>query len=92
MEKIILYEGKARRIYNIPDKKEYLLPRSIRLVDFKLEFGRDNNGKIILADEISPDTCWFWNTETNKLLDKNLFRFDLGNLIDGYNEIVRRIK
>jgi len=71
---------------------EYLKSKSIKLVDFKLEFGRDIEGNVILADEISPDTCRFWDSETNKKLDKDIFRLDLGNLIDGYREIAGRIK
>jgi len=64
----------------------------IKLVDFKVEFGRssqDNN--IILADEISPDTCRLWDTTTEKKLDKDIFRKDLGNLIEGYQEVARRL-
>ena len=62
----------------------------IKLVDFKLEFGTVN-GKIILADEISPDTCRLWDATTDKKLDKDLFRKDLGNLIEGYQEVARRL-
>ena len=64
----------------------------IKLVDFKLEFGRsgqDNN--IILADEISPDTCRLWDSSTEKKLDKDIFRKDLGNLIEGYQEVAKRL-
>ncbi len=64
----------------------------IKLVDFKVEFGRssqDNN--IILADEISPDTCRLWDSTTEKKLDKDIFRKDLGNLIEGYQEVARRL-
>ena len=64
----------------------------IKLVDFKVEFGRstqDNN--IILADEISPDTCRLWDSRTEKKLDKDIFRKDLGNLIEGYQEVARRL-
>ena len=64
----------------------------IKLVDFKVEFGRssqDNN--IILADEISPDTCRLWDSTTEKILDKDIFRKDLGNLIQGYQEVARRL-
>lgn len=66
--------------------------RNIRVVDFKLEFGRDTEGNIILADEISPDTCRFWDVETNEKLDKDRFRFDLGKVEDAYEEILKRIK
>ena len=64
----------------------------IKLVDFKVEFGRssqDNN--IILADEISPDTCRLWDTKTERKLDKDIFRKDLGNLVDGYQEVAKRL-
>ena len=66
----------------------------IKLVDFKVEFGRlDKNGKkdIILADEISPDTCRLWDATTDKKLDKDRFRKDLGNLVEGYQEVARRL-
>jgi len=64
----------------------------VKLVDFKLEFGkRKSDGKIILADEISPDTCRLWDADTDKKLDKDRFRKDLGNVIDAYQEIARRL-
>lgn len=62
----------------------------IRLIDFKVEFGR-YNGEIILADEISPDTCRFWDLETNEKLDKDRFRRDLGNVEEAYQEIFKRL-
>ena len=64
----------------------------IKLVDFKLEFGkRKSDGKIILADEISPDTCRFWDSDTDKKLDKDRFRKDLGNIVEAYQEVARRL-
>ncbi len=69
---------------------EYLLNIGIKLVDFKLEFGRFK-GNIILADEISPDTCRFWDKDTNQKLDKDRFRRDLGNVEDAYKEIMSRM-
>ena len=64
----------------------------IKLVDFKLEFGkRKSDGKIILADEISPDTCRLWDADTDKKLDKDRFRKDLGEIIEGYQEVARRL-
>lgn len=63
----------------------------IRLVDFKLEFGRAGD-EILLCDEISPDSCRFWDVETNEKLDKDRFRRDLGNVLDGYQEVLRRLK
>jgi len=61
------------------------------LVDFKLEFGRDENGNILLADEISPDTCRLWDAETKQKLDKDVFRRDLGQLTDAYEIILSRL-
>lgn len=66
--------------------------RGITLVDFKIEFGRDNQGNIILADEISPDTCRLWDSKTQKKLDKDRFRRDLGNIEDAYIEVLNRLK
>ena len=66
----------------------------IKLVDFKLEFGRLNQGEkknILLADEISPDTCRLWDASSDKKLDKDRFRNDLGNLLKGYQEVARRL-
>ena len=70
---------------------EYLLNFRIRLVDFKLEFGRLADGTIVLADEISPDTCRFWDAETNAHLDKDLFRRDLGGEEAAYQEVLHRL-
>ncbi|MBE6753080.1 MAG: phosphoribosylaminoimidazolesuccinocarboxamide synthase [Ruminococcaceae bacterium] len=63
----------------------------VTLVDFKIEFGRDLSGRIILADEISPDTCRFWDSETGEKLDKDRFRRNLGGVEDAYAEIRRRL-
>ena len=64
----------------------------IKLVDFKVEFGKTKSDEtIILADEISPDTCRLWDQETDKKLDKDRFRKDLGNIIDAYQEVARRL-
>jgi len=64
--------------------------RKLKLVDFKLEFGR-HRGKILLGDEISPDTCRLWDMETSEKLDKDRFRFDLGNVEGAYREILKRV-
>ena len=69
---------------------EYLEGFGVELIDFKLEFGRFH-GDIILADEISPDTCRFWDIETGKKLDKDRFRRDLGDVEEAYREIIRRL-
>ena len=71
--------------------KEFFLTVGIRLVDFKLEFGRTSDGQIILADEISPDTCRLWDKDTNEKLDKDRFRRDLGKVEDAYQEVMRRL-
>jgi phosphoribosylaminoimidazole-succinocarboxamide synthase len=70
---------------------EYMLARGIILVDFKLEFGKTPQGKIILADEISPDTCRLWDAETHEKLDKDRFRRDLGKVEEAYVEVVQRL-
>lgn len=69
----------------------YLLEKNITLVDFKLEFGRLPNGEIILADEISPDTCRFWNAGTMDSLDKDVFREEKGSLIESYARLAEII-
>lgn len=69
----------------------YLKTVNIELIDFKIEFGRTSSGEIILADEISPDTCRFWDTITNEKLDKDRFRRDLGNVEEAYQEVMKRL-
>jgi len=71
--------------------KDMFLKSNIRLIDFKLEFGR-YNGDIVLADEISPDTCRFWDATTGEKLDKDRFRRDMGNVEEAYVEILKRIQ
>lgn len=63
----------------------------VTLVDFKLEFGRDKDGNVLLADEISPDTCRLWDTETNQKLDKDVFRRDLGSITEVYEIILQKL-
>lgn len=70
---------------------DFLRGAGIELVDFKLEFGRTAEGKIILADEISPDTCRFWDIKTHEKLDKDRFRRDMGGVEDAYKEVLKRI-
>lgn len=79
----------ARRINDI--LRPYFHERGLNLVDFKLEFGRDSNGKIILADEISPDNCRFWDLETGEKMDKDRFRQGMGGLKVAYEEVLKRI-
>ena len=69
----------------------FFLKKGIKLIDFKLEFGRTLSGELVLADEISPDTCRFWDAKTNEKLDKDRFRRDLGNVKEAYIEILNRI-
>ncbi len=69
----------------------YLKKHNINLVDFKLEFGR-HQGRIILGDEISPDTCRFWDSSSGEKLDKDRFRRDLGGVVDAYREVLRRLE
>ena len=71
--------------------KSLMLSKGIRLIDFKLEFGLDQKGEILLADEISPDTCRFWDIESGKILDKDRFRRDLGGVTEAYREIHQRL-
>lgn len=70
---------------------EFFVKRGLTLIDFKLEFGKTADGKIILADEVSPDTCRLWDKETNEKLDKDVFRRNLGSLTDAYEKILARI-
>ena len=71
--------------------KDYFKKLNVTLVDFKLEFGKTSDGNIVLADEISPDTCRFWDSTTGEKLDKDRFRRDLGGVEDAYNEMMRRL-
>ena len=70
---------------------EYFRTLGVRLVDFKLEFGRLADGTLVLADEISPDTCRFWDLKTNEKLDKDRFRRDMGGVEDAYREMMHRV-
>lgn len=82
-------KSEARKINAI--LKDFFDSKNLRLIDFKLEFGKDTQGNIILADEISPDSCRFWDKDTNEKLDKDRFRQDLGNVKLAYEEVLRRI-
>lgn len=86
LDKITEYSFKVNEILT-----DYLKDLGIELIDFKLEFGRTSDGKIILADEISPDTCRFWDSKTHEKLDKDRFRRDLGGVEDAYKEILKRL-
>ena len=89
VEEIDTIERYAFKINDV--LKAYFLKLNITLVDFKLEFGRLPDGTIVLADEISPDTCRFWDKDTGEKLDKDRFRRDLGGVEDAYNEVMRRL-
>lgn len=82
-------KSEARKINTI--LKDFFDSKNLRLIDFKLEFGKDTQGNIILADEISPDSCRFWDKDTNEKLDKDRFRQDLGNVKLAYEEVLKRI-
>ena len=88
-EELSVIKSYALRINEI--LSEYLKDANIELIDFKLEFGKTPDGTIVLADEISPDTCRFWDTVTGEKLDKDRFRRDLGGVEDAYQEILKRL-
>ncbi len=88
-EEIETIKSMAFRVNEI--LKAYFLKLNVRLVDFKLEFGRLPDGKIVLADEISPDTCRFWDATTGEKLDKDRFRRDMGGVEDAYREMMKRV-
>lgn len=71
--------------------KEFFATKNLKLVDFKIELGKDKDGNILLADEISPDSCRFWDAKTNEKLDKDRFRQSIGNVKVAYEEVLRRI-
>lgn len=89
-EEIEFLRQEALKINEI--MKKFFFKLKFKLVDFKLEFGKDVNGNIILADEISPDTCRLWDVDTNEKFDKDRFRRDLGDLVEGYKEVLSRIE
>jgi phosphoribosylaminoimidazole-succinocarboxamide synthase len=85
IDKITEYVFKVNEVI-----KAYFLEAGMELIDFKVEFGR-YHGEIILADEISPDTCRLWDVETHEKLDKDRFRRDMGNVEEAYNEVLKRL-
>ena len=92
---IVTYDELAH-IYDMTGRinkalQELFSEMGITLVDFKIEFGRTSDGKIILADEVSPDTCRLWDSRTNEKLDKDRFRRDLGRVREAYEEILDRL-
>ncbi|SDM02404.1 phosphoribosylaminoimidazolesuccinocarboxamide synthase [Halarsenatibacter silvermanii] len=89
-EELAEIRSKAREINNV--LQQFLAEAGIDLVDFKLEFGRTDQEEIKLADEITPDTCRLWDVSTGKKLDKDRFRQEMGGVMAGYEEILKRIK
>ncbi|MFI3170902.1 MAG: phosphoribosylaminoimidazolesuccinocarboxamide synthase [Eubacteriales bacterium] len=88
-EEIDVIKGYTRKVNEV--MKAYFLEMDMKLIDFKIEFGKDAEGTIILADEISPDTCRLWDVHTNEKLDKDRFRRDMGNVEDAYKEVFSRL-
>lgn len=72
--------------------KEFFLTLNLKLVDFKIEFGKTSDGEILLADEISPDSCRLWDVDTNQKYDKDVFRQDIGDLIETYKAVLARMQ
>ena len=82
----------AKMAFTVNDVlRNYLKDLNIDLIDFKIEFGRTSDGTVILADEISPDTCRFWDSSTGEKLDKDRFRRDMGGVEDAYQEVFKRL-
>ena len=88
-EEIALVKAMAFKVNEV--LKEYFKKLNVTLVDFKIEFGKTADGEIVLADEISPDTCRFWDSTTGEKLDKDRFRRDLGGVEGAYQEMMRRL-
>ena len=88
-EEIEFIKETAFKVNNV--LKDYFKELGVTLVDFKLEFGKTKDGNIVLADEISPDTCRFWDSKTGEKLDKDRFRRDMGGVEDAYNEMMHRV-
>ncbi len=86
LKKIAEYSFKINQLLSA-----YLKDLNIELIDFKLEFGKTQDGQLVLADEISPDTCRFWDSTTHEKLDKDRFRRELGGVEDAYQEIMKRL-
>ena len=90
IKELDILRQEAKRINEI--LREFFDKKGLKLIDFKLEFGKDEHGNIILADEISPDSCRFWDKQTNEKLDKDRFRQDLGDIKEAYQEVLKRIE
>ena len=88
-EDLATLKEKARKINDV--LKDFFADRRLKLVDFKVEFGIDKDGNILLSDEISPDSCRFWDMDTGEKMDKDRFRQNLGNVKVAYEEVLKRI-
>ena len=88
-EELDVLREKAKKINDI--LKDFFAKRRLKLVDFKVEFGKDKEGNILLSDEISPDSCRFWDMDTGEKMDKDRFRQNLGNVKVAYEEVLKRI-
>ncbi|MCE3037933.1 phosphoribosylaminoimidazolesuccinocarboxamide synthase [Helicobacter anatolicus] len=88
-EELEFLKSQARKVNEI--LKDFFIQKNLKLIDFKLEFGKTKDGNIVLADEISPDSCRFWDKDTNQKLDKDVFRQDLGDLKVAYEEVLNRL-
>lgn len=89
-EEVELLKTKALEVNKV--LTELFAELGVKLIDFKLELGRDSQGNVLLADEISPDTCRLWDMETNEKLDKDVFRRDLGSLTEAYEALLARLR
>jgi phosphoribosylaminoimidazole-succinocarboxamide synthase len=89
-EQMANVNAQARQINEL--LQQFFGKADLILVDFKLEFGLDSQGRVLLADEISPDTCRLWDRETRTKLDKDRFRRDLGGVEEAYQEVLRRLR
>ncbi|NTW62553.1 MAG: phosphoribosylaminoimidazolesuccinocarboxamide synthase [Chlorobiaceae bacterium] len=87
-EELVILKSRAEAINLV--LRQFFADRKLKLVDFKLEFGRHKN-EILLGDEISPDTCRFWDLDTNEKMDKDRFRFDMGGVENAYSEVQKRV-
>jgi phosphoribosylaminoimidazole-succinocarboxamide synthase len=89
-EELAIVKEYAMKVNDV--MKEFFLDKGLKLIDFKIEFGKLADGTVVLADEISPDTCRLWDVETNEKMDKDRFRRDLGNVEETYREVLDRVK
>jgi phosphoribosylaminoimidazole-succinocarboxamide synthase len=89
-EEISVVKEYAHKVNKV--MSEFFLSKGLKLIDFKIEFGKTADGTIILADEVSPDTCRLWDVETNRKMDKDRFRRDLGDVEETYQQVLARVK